>query len=457
MEDGGHIAEARLRPGADEADDRQKRALLVFYGPFSLINASLARALRELYPEVRFDEVRVLDLVRADVGFLLRCGLATLREYGLSSLRSKSRFRYRMARTTTYFRQIRRRYLAHVGSTPYVASIQTQSMFDGVTGRCPHVIYTDHVARARERVGWDDGLGRPGPRWLALERETYERARRVFTFGSAMRAFLVDHYGQDPDRVSRAGAGPNVLPATTPSTDIGRYARRNILFVGVDWERKGGPDLVAAFERVRQILPDATLTIVGCSPAVKGVGISVLGRLPPEAVDRHFAEAALFCMPSRLEPFGIVYVEALHYSLPIVATDVCDIGDFVIDGRERFSRRAAEPRGPGRGDRVDPAGFRQSAGPTGREAARSPTTTPGGKSRSGSAPRCRSSARRGGSRRDRAGALRHRQPRDRRGGDAAPRSGGRRGRARLGPARRLLHARRAERRNSATAASRRRS
>jgi len=101
--------------------------------------------------------------------------------------------------------------------------------------------------------------------------------------------------------------------------------------------------VVAAFQRVRQILPDATLTIVGCSPAVQGPGISVLGRLPPEAVDRHFAEAALFCMPSRLEPFGIVYVEALHYSLPIVATDVCDIGDFVIDGENGF---LVEPQSP---------------------------------------------------------------------------------------------------------------
>jgi glycosyltransferase involved in cell wall biosynthesis len=343
MADGRYIAEQPALAGVQEPARAERRALLVFYGPFSYINASVARAMRELYPQVRFDEVQVLDLVRTDVGFLLRCGFATLREYGLSSLRSKARFRYRMARTSTYFREIRRRYLAHVGKAPYVASIQTQSMFDGATGRFPHVIYTDHVARARERVGWDDGLGRPGPRWLALERETYANARRVFTFGSAMRAFLVDQYQQDPDHVCRAGAGPNVLPATRPSTDIDRYARRNILFVGIDWERKGGPDLVAAFARVRDRLPDATLTIIGCSPEVSVPGASVLGRLPPDAVQRHFAEAAVFCMPSRLEPFGIVYVEALHYCLPIVATNVCDIGDLVIDGENGF---LVPPRDP---------------------------------------------------------------------------------------------------------------
>jgi glycosyltransferase involved in cell wall biosynthesis len=331
MDDSTGVGRARIRAGAT-----QSRALLAFYGPNSGTNASLAKALRALYPDVQFDEVYVRDLVHAERQTLVRCGIATLREYGLSSLRSKSLFRYRMARTTAYFHHARQRYLEHVGATPYIASIQTQSMFDGATGRFPNVIYTDHVARARERVSWDDGLGDPDPRWIALERETYSRARSVFTFGPEIRRFLIEQYGQDPEHVHVAGAGANVPPAAKPSTEIERYARRRILFVGVEWERKGGPDLVAAFARVRERLPDATLTIVGCNPAIEAPGISVLGRRPPEEVRQHFAEASVFCMPSRLEPFGIVFAEALHNSLPIVATDACDIAGLVIGGANGF-------------------------------------------------------------------------------------------------------------------------
>jgi glycosyltransferase involved in cell wall biosynthesis len=120
------------------------------------------------------------------------------------------------------------------------------------------------------------------------------------------------------------------------------YDNKEILFVGVHWIRKGGPQLVEAFRRVRARIPDARLTIVGCSPEIHVEGCEVRGRVSPSELAMYYQRASVFCMPTRYEPFGIVYLEAMAYKLPIVATDVGAIPDFVLNGENGFRVRPGD-------------------------------------------------------------------------------------------------------------------
>ena len=65
------------------------------------------------------------------------------------------------------------------------------------------------------------------------------------------------------------------------------WDRCALLFLGKDWDRKGGPLLIEAFRRLQRARPDATLTIIGCDPPVGGEGVRVLGfldqRVPAQA------------------------------------------------------------------------------------------------------------------------------------------------------------------------------
>lgn len=135
----------------------------------------------------------------------------------------------------------------------------------------------------------------------------------------------VTRRGDSQGRVNREQCE---LPA-----DSNRYSRKNILFAGIDWHRKGGPTLLAAFDRVLKRHPDATLTIVGAAPDIGNMPrCKVVGRVPLDEMPRHFAEASVFCLPTQLEPFGIVFVEAMWQRLPIVATRVGAVPDMVEDG-----------------------------------------------------------------------------------------------------------------------------
>jgi glycosyltransferase involved in cell wall biosynthesis len=142
---------------------------------------------------------------------------------------------------------------------------------------------------------------------------------------------LVRQYGCDPARVRTVHIGANVT-APTVAAELPRYAAKHVLFVGVEWERKGGPALVAGFRRVLKDHPDARLTIVGCSPDVSGPGITVAGMIPRPQMPPFFAAASVFCTPSLIEPLGIAAVEASLFRLPVVATRIDGFMETVADG-----------------------------------------------------------------------------------------------------------------------------
>ena len=114
------------------------------------------------------------------------------------------------------------------------------------------------------------------------------------------------------------------------------YNTKTILFVGVTWERKGGPELVKAFEKVLRVHPDARLVIVGYKPKVDLPNVQIIGRLTVDELVPYYQQASIFCLPTKLEPFGIVFVEAMAFGLPLVAPRTGAVPDFVEDGRNGF-------------------------------------------------------------------------------------------------------------------------
>jgi glycosyltransferase involved in cell wall biosynthesis len=200
----------------------------------------------------------------------------------------------------------------------------------GGEGFPPHFIYTDHTIQANRYYpdaaaklhAWDQVADD--------ERQNVQNAAMVFTMSRHVSRSLAEHYGLDADRIRCVGAGCNIPVVYPPAP--GRFTRQRILFVGVDWRRKGGPGLLKALALVRRHCPGATLTVVGCSPKLTDPGVRVVGSVPQVGVARHLAESTVFCMPSVREPFGIAYLEAMRAALPVVALRVGAAPDFVIDG-----------------------------------------------------------------------------------------------------------------------------
>lgn len=197
----------------------------------------------------------------------------------------------------------------------------------------PYFLYLDHTRAIAERYAALPGLVPPvpfEPAWRARERSVYAAASAVFTMSEWVKGSLVADYGVDAGRVHVVGAGPNVVPG--PGGLEGEREKA-ILFVGRNFVPKGGPALVEAFRAVRRQHPDAKLWIV--SSSVEGPlpeGAVFHGPLGPEGLAALYARASLFALPTLREAFGLAFLEAMGFALPVVASRIEAIPEIVSDG-----------------------------------------------------------------------------------------------------------------------------
>jgi glycosyltransferase involved in cell wall biosynthesis len=176
---------------------------------------------------------------------------------------------------------------------------------------------------------------------LAYERRVYHGMTRVFTMSEYLRQSFVRDFGVPPKRVITIGAGIN-LDAVPAYQEGKRYDGQEVLFIGKDFERKGGWVLLEAFRAVRERCPRATLHLVGprelsVPPGLAG-GVAFHGFLdkddPADAarLEGLFRRCCLFVMPSLYEPFGIAPLEAMVHQVPCVVTDRWALREMVTPG-----------------------------------------------------------------------------------------------------------------------------
>jgi glycosyltransferase involved in cell wall biosynthesis len=300
-------------------------------GSFSHINESLRSELARQLPGYDIDDVDVASLVsKVDRwGWPNLAQLAADQRWQL--LAPLHRIQEVVAKTDYVFRLSSERIRRRLSARRYAFTLQTSSLFDASQTGTPHFIFTDHTALANLQYAPADRPILPVESWLRLEGELYRKATGIFTMGRFSAESLIHDYGCRPQAVMCVDSGSNVPPPPASITDA-RYAARHILFVGVEWERKGGPDLVEAVRCLRADGVPARLTVIGCSPKISERWCEVLGRIPPADLPRHYAQASLLCVPSRREPAGIVFTEAGLYGLASVSTTVGGIPERVLHG-----------------------------------------------------------------------------------------------------------------------------
>lgn len=116
----------------------------------------------------------------------------------------------------------------------------------------------------------------------------------------------------------------------------------NILFVGVDWKRKGGEIVLETIDKLDKKGYNVKLTVVGCIPPQIHPKMNVIPFLNKNKKDdmlkfqELFKKSHLFFMPTRAECFGIVFCEANAYGLPVITTDTGGVSSVIEDGVNGF-------------------------------------------------------------------------------------------------------------------------
>jgi glycogen synthase len=175
--------------------------------------------------------------------------------------------------------------------------------------------------------------GGPKDRWIRRQAAIYKSARHCLTTTPWVKASIVNDYGVSEAKVTSVGLGANIVCRPVPKN----WNQPKLLWVGVDWDRKGGDLLLEAFANAR--IPGASLDIVGRHPRIDVPGVRGHGEIRDENRLRGFFEAAtLFVLPSVFDPSPLVFLEAASAGTPCIGTDT---------GGTRYSvGRAGEVVGP---------------------------------------------------------------------------------------------------------------
>jgi len=165
---------------------------------------------------------------------------------------------------------------------------------------------------------------------------------------------VIQHYHAKPENVFIIPFGPNVdeLPGREMLyTEKDRIVCK-MLFIGIEWERKGGE---IAFETLKELKKrgiKSRLTICGCKPPEEFqdedlVVIPFLNKndkAQSDLFNQLLFENHFFILPTRAECFGVVFCEASAFGLPSITTDTGGIGSAVENGKNGF-RLSLEARG----------------------------------------------------------------------------------------------------------------
>lgn len=200
--------------------------------------------------------------------------------------------------------------------------------------RKPSVFSTDGTPANKRHMRQAYGLA-PQPSLVErskrqLYRGVYGSAAGLVGWSNWVKGSFVEDYGYREADVA-------VIP---PGVDLAAFAPGNrdhelprILFVGGDFERKGGALLLEVFRK--RLQGKAELRLVTRGNVAEEPGVRVYRNVAPNSAEllELYATSDIFVIPTQADCFSLVIMEALASSLPVVATRVGGIPDIVVDGQ----------------------------------------------------------------------------------------------------------------------------
>lgn len=221
----------------------------------------------------------------------------------------------------------------------------------------PLVYHVHSVDRAEYELGHEPN------QWLAQAIEQGNAVRsadRLIAISESERELLNLYYPDDRDRVRVVGNGIDDTADARRSSTKPRYTRSPlVLYSGRLVERNGIHELLGAIPEVLSAEPRARFVLAGGPPFMEPADVErqwlapelaphrgqihFTGWLTPSQLDSWYSAADVLVVPSRYEPFGMVVLEGMLHSLPIVA---CAIGGPAEILRNEGTALLVPPRNP---------------------------------------------------------------------------------------------------------------
>lgn len=173
-----------------------------------------------------------------------------------------------------------------------------------------------------------------------MQTRCFRRAASLITWSQWAADGLVDEYSVDPSRITVIPPGVETALWHRPTHRVLSDEPVRILFVGGDFERKGGDLLLEAFDRLRND-PDVVargidleLHLVTKGGPTPTPGVHVHRSMTPNSPElvELFHRSDVFCLPTRADCSPLVLAEAAAAGLPTITTSTGAVAESVLEG-----------------------------------------------------------------------------------------------------------------------------
>jgi len=172
-----------------------------------------------------------------------------------------------------------------------------------------------------------------------------KKVDRIIVNSEYMRSKVIAWYGANSDKIAVIPNGVDLDMFGVQNRRIVLSGDPAILFVGHLWWVKGVDVLLQAMVRLKSVLPEVKLHLVGGEhehyennyrlvAKRNGLEEQVIfhGAVPHSIIPYYYKSAALCVFPSRHEGFSVTMLEAMASGTPIVASDIERFREILQDG-----------------------------------------------------------------------------------------------------------------------------
>jgi glycosyltransferase involved in cell wall biosynthesis len=172
-----------------------------------------------------------------------------------------------------------------------------------------------------------------------LDQQVFNAARRIVTWSDYARSSVIEDFNIDETKVITIPSGVDItrIPFSDRSEKNRKISLYKILFVGGDFRRKGGEDLLEVFLTCFKDIAElhiVTQANVSCDHPNVYV-YNTVSAYTPQWLGL-YRQADVYVMPTHADAFATVFLEAMAAGLPVIATTLPQITEVVIDGETGF-------------------------------------------------------------------------------------------------------------------------
>lgn len=186
---------------------------------------------------------------------------------------------------------------------------------------------------------------------LHLEKRIFRDTRLVIANSKMVKEQIINHYGLPEDRILTIYNGADLERFNPQNRDLWRHSVRHslgiseesmvLLFVGSGFERKGLGTLIKALPLIKT---DTKVLIIGkgrvnkYTAIAKRLGVSerILFLGTQNEIERFYAAADLFVLPTLYDPFSNATLEAMASGIPVITTENNGVAEIIENGKEGY-------------------------------------------------------------------------------------------------------------------------